>query len=48
MRRTALAPAAQCLPIPRGLEHRIAAAAIPETTFTVWTNVFDRGRLEVR
>jgi NADPH2:quinone reductase len=38
------APAVQCLPIPRGLDV-IAAAAIPETTFTVWTNVFDRGRL---
>jgi putative PIG3 family NAD(P)H quinone oxidoreductase len=37
-------PAAQCLPIPRGLDF-VAAAAIPETFFTVWTNVFDRGRL---
>jgi NADPH:quinone reductase len=40
-----LAPAPQCLPIPRGLDF-IAAAAIPETFFTVWTNVFDRGRLK--
>ncbi len=32
------------LPIPTGLS-MIEAAAIPETFFTVWTNVFDRGRL---
>jgi NADPH2:quinone reductase len=38
------APAVQCLPVPRGLD-TTAAAAIPETFFTVWTNVFDRGRL---
>lgn len=38
------APAPQCLPVPRGLD-LVAAAAIPETFFTVWTNVFDRGRL---
>lgn len=38
------APAPQCLPVPRGLD-MAAAAAIPETFFTVWTNVFDRGRL---
>src|SRR5262249_35600436 len=38
------APAVQCLPVPRGLD-LTAAAAIPETFFTVWTNVFDRGRL---
>jgi putative PIG3 family NAD(P)H quinone oxidoreductase len=37
-------PAVQCLPIPRGMGF-LAAAAIPETFFTVWTNVFDRGRL---
>jgi NADPH:quinone reductase len=37
-------PAAQCLPIPRGLDF-VQAAGIPETTFTVWTNVFERGRL---
>lgn len=37
-------PAEQCLPVPQGIsiEH---AAAIPETFFTVWTNLFDRGRL---
>jgi len=38
------APAPQCLPIPGGLD-LIQAAAIPETFFTVWTNVFERGRL---
>jgi len=40
-----VAPAPQCLPIPRGVDVA-AAAAIPETFFTVWTNVFDRGRLK--
>ncbi len=39
-----VAPAVQCLPVPRGLS-MIEAAAIPETFFTVWTNVFERGRL---
>jgi NADPH:quinone reductase len=34
----------QCLPIPEGLD-AVAAGAIPETFFTVWTNVFERGRL---
>ena len=38
------APAPQCLPIPKGLD-AIQAGALPETFFTVWTNVFDRGRL---
>ena len=38
------APAPQCLPIPRGVD-LIHAAAIPETTFTVWTNMVERGRL---
>jgi putative PIG3 family NAD(P)H quinone oxidoreductase len=37
-------PGVQCLPIPKGLTV-VEAAAIPETYFTVWTNVFDRGRL---
>ena len=37
-------PAPQCLPAPRGLSD-VDAAAIPETFFTVWTNVFERGRL---
>lgn len=39
-----VAPAPQCLPIPRGMD-LIQAAAVPETTFTVWTNVFERGKL---
>lgn len=34
----------QCLPIPAGLSD-VEAAGLPETYFTVWTNVFDRGRL---
>src|SRR5688572_17037402 len=38
-------PAPQCLRVPASL-NLIAAAAIPETFFTVWTNVFDRGRLQ--
>jgi putative PIG3 family NAD(P)H quinone oxidoreductase len=40
----AVVPAAQCLPVPPGLS-LVEAAALPETFFTVWTNVFDRGRL---
>jgi len=39
-----VAPAPQCLPIPKGLTP-VQAAALPETFFTVWTNVFERGRL---
>ena len=39
-----LAEAPLCLPIPRGLAAE-AAAALPETVFTVWHNVFERGRL---
>jgi NADPH:quinone reductase len=39
------APAPQCLPVPGGID-LVHAAAIPETTFTVWTNVFERGRLK--
>jgi putative PIG3 family NAD(P)H quinone oxidoreductase len=39
-----VAPAPQCLPIPDGIDV-VAAAAIPETFFTVWTNLFQRGRL---
>jgi len=39
-----VAPSPQCLPVPRGLD-LVAAAGIPETFFTVWTNVFERGRL---
>jgi putative PIG3 family NAD(P)H quinone oxidoreductase len=39
-----VAPTPQCLPVPAGLT-LIEAAALPETFFTVWTNVFERGRL---
>ena len=39
-----VAPEPQCLPIPAGVDVT-SAAAIPETFFTVWTNVFERGRL---
>ena len=38
------APAEQCLPIPQGLS-ALEAASLPETFFTVWTNVFDRAQL---
>ena len=38
------APASSCLPIPKGMSLR-EAAALPENFFTVWTNVFDRGHL---
>ena len=40
-----VAPAVQCLPVPRGLS-AIEAAGLPETCFTVWSNVFDRGALQ--
>ncbi len=39
-----VAPIAQCLPKPRGLAFA-EAAGLPETYFTVWSNVFDRARL---
>ena len=39
-----VAPAPQCLPIPQGLG-LTEAAVLPETTFTVWTNLFQRGHL---
>ncbi len=39
------APIAQCLPVPKGLSD-LEAASLPETFFTVWSNVFDRGRLQ--
>ena len=39
-----VAPLVQCLPVPRGFS-AIEAAALPENYFTVWSNVFDRGRL---
>ncbi len=38
------APATHCLPVPQGWSD-IEAASLPETCFTVWSNVFDRGRL---
>ncbi|MGZ5202453.1 MAG: NAD(P)H-quinone oxidoreductase [Telluria sp.] len=38
------APLAQCLPVPAGLTP-VQAASLPETFFTVWTNVFDRSGL---
>jgi NADPH2:quinone reductase len=38
------APLAQCLPVPEGLS-ALEAATLPETYFTVWSNVFDRARL---
>lgn len=38
------APVAQCLPVPRGLSFA-EAAGLPETFFTVWSNVFDRAGL---
>ena len=40
-----VAPMAQCLPVPEGLSD-IDAASLPETFFTVWSNVFDRGHLQ--
>lgn len=39
-----VAPVAQCLPVPAGCSD-VEAASLPETCFTVWSNVFDRGRL---
>ena len=39
------APAQQCLAVPKGFD-MIHAAALPETFFTVWTNVFERGGLK--
>ena len=38
-------PASQCLPVPKGLG-LIEAAALPETCFTVWSNVFERAGLQ--
>ncbi len=38
-------PAWHCLPIPKGLSPQ-EAAALPENFYTVWTNVFERGRLK--
>jgi NADPH2:quinone reductase len=39
-----IAPVVQCLPVPAGVSIQ-DAAGIPETFFTVWSNVFERGRL---
>ena len=40
-----VAPIPQCLPAPKGLSD-VEAASLPETFFTVWSNVFDRARLQ--
>ena len=40
-----VAPVAQCLPVPAGLSD-VEAASLPETCFTVWSNVFDRAHLQ--
>ncbi|PQA83406.1 NAD(P)H-quinone oxidoreductase [Limnohabitans sp. TS-CS-82] len=40
-----VAPVGQCLPVPKGLSD-VEAASLPETFFTVWSNVFDRARLQ--
>ena len=40
-----VAPIGQCLPVPLGLSD-VEAASLPETFFTVWSNVFDRGGLQ--
>ncbi len=40
-----VAPVGQCLPVPQGLTD-IEAASLPETFFTVWSNVYDRARLQ--
>ncbi|MGE4328864.1 NAD(P)H-quinone oxidoreductase [Diaphorobacter sp.] len=40
-----VAPVAQCLPVPEGLTD-VEAASLPETFFTVWSNVFDRAHLQ--
>ncbi|WP_226664962.1 NAD(P)H-quinone oxidoreductase [Microbulbifer aggregans] len=41
----AVAPAAQCLPVPQGLS-MVEAAALPETFFTVWSNLIHRAQLK--
>ena len=40
-----VAPVGLCLPVPAGWSD-VEAASLPETLFTVWSNVFDRGRLQ--
>jgi NADPH2:quinone reductase len=39
------APVGQCLPVPKGLSD-VEAASLPETFFTVWSNVWDRAKLQ--
>jgi NADPH2:quinone reductase len=41
-----VAPIGQCLPVPQGLTD-VQAASLPETFFTVWSNLMDRGQLKV-
>ncbi|ETX14179.1 NAD(P)H quinone oxidoreductase [Roseivivax halodurans JCM 10272] len=41
----AVTPAAHCLSVPKGMDLKLAAC-LPETYFTVWSNVFQRGRLQ--
>jgi NADPH2:quinone reductase len=41
----AVVEAAQCLPVPKGWSF-VEAASLPETVFTVWQNVFERGNLK--
>jgi len=38
-------PASQCLPVPKGLS-LVEAASLPETFFTVWSNVFERAAIQ--
>ena len=40
-----VAPVVQCLPVPKGWSF-VEAASLPETFFTVWSNVFERGHLQ--
>lgn len=40
-----VAPVGQCLPVPQGLS-LVQAASLPETCFTVWSNMFDRAALQ--
>ena len=40
-----VAPIAQCLPVPKGLSD-VDAASLPETVFTVWSNLMDRAHLQ--
>ena len=40
-----VAPAVQCLPVPAGMD-MVGAASLPETFFTVWTNLFDSGQVQ--